>query len=46
MLQAWFAGPAYDTHRHDTYAIGLTDQGVQSYDMTIEAQNEQALQEK
>jgi len=32
ILQAWFAGPAYDTHRHDTYAIGLTDQGVQSYD--------------
>ena len=23
LFRAWFAGKAYDTHRHDTYAIGL-----------------------
>jgi AraC-like DNA-binding protein len=32
MLEAWFAGHAFDTHRHDTYAIGLTDVGVQAFD--------------
>ena len=32
MLQAWFAGRGYDRHRHDTYAIGLTDVGVQAFD--------------
>jgi AraC-like DNA-binding protein len=32
LLQAWFAGHGYDTHRHDTYAIGLTDVGVQAFD--------------
>lgn len=32
LLRAWFAGHAYDKHRHDTYAIGLTDSGVQSFD--------------
>ena len=32
VLQAWFAGDAYDNHRHDTYAIGITDSGLQSYD--------------
>src|SRR5262249_31581937 len=31
-LQAWFAGRGFDTHRHDTYAIGLTDVGVQAFD--------------
>jgi AraC-like DNA-binding protein len=31
LLQAWFAGAAYDRHRHDTYAIGLTDSGVQCF---------------
>jgi AraC-like DNA-binding protein len=31
MLEAWFAGHAYDRHRHDTYAIGLTETGVQSF---------------
>jgi AraC-like DNA-binding protein len=30
-LQAWFAGTGYSRHRHDTYAIGLTDSGVQSF---------------
>ena len=32
LLQAWFGGRAYDPHRHDTYAIGLTDVGVQAFD--------------
>ena len=32
LLQAWFAGRGYDPHRHDTYAIGLTDVGVQAFD--------------
>ena len=32
LLQAWFAGHGFDTHRHDTYAIGLTDVGVQAFD--------------
>ena len=32
ILQAWFAGRGYDTHRHDTYAIGLTQVGVQAFD--------------
>ncbi len=29
--KAWFAGRAYEKHRHDSYAIGLTDSGVQSF---------------
>lgn len=31
-IEAWFAGRAYDPHRHDTYAIGYTLEGVQSFD--------------
>ena len=31
-LEAFFAGHGYAPHRHDTYAIGLTLQGVQSFD--------------
>ena len=31
-LEAWFAGPAYHKHRHDTYAICLTTVGVQAFD--------------
>ena len=31
LMRAWFAGEAYSKHRHDTYAIGLTDSGVQSF---------------
>lgn len=31
-LEAYFAGHGYDPHRHDTYAIGLTLCGVQSFD--------------
>src|SRR5437762_6537250 len=32
LLSAWFAGKAYQRHRHDTYAIGVTDSGVQVFD--------------
>ncbi len=32
VLQAWFAGHGFDMHRHDTYAIGLTDVGMQAFD--------------
>jgi AraC-like DNA-binding protein len=32
LFRAWFAGEAYQKHRHDTYAIGLTDCGVQVFD--------------
>ncbi len=31
-IEAFFAGHAYDPHRHDTYAIGYTVGGVQSFD--------------
>ncbi len=32
LLQAWFGGRGFATHRHDTYAIGVTDMGVQTFD--------------
>ena len=32
LLAAWLQGHAYHTHRHDTYAIGLTDTGIQAFD--------------
>src|SRR5471030_2463496 len=32
LLQAWFSGRAYTRHRHDTYAIGVTEVGVQTFD--------------
>ena len=32
LLSAWFAGEAYQKHRHDTYAIGVTDSGIQVFD--------------
>jgi AraC-like DNA-binding protein len=31
-IEARFSGTAYAPHRHDTYAIGITLQGVQSFD--------------
>jgi AraC-like DNA-binding protein len=31
-LEAWFQGPAYHKHRHDTYAVCLTTSGVQAFD--------------
>jgi AraC-like DNA-binding protein len=32
LFRAWFADEAYQKHRHDTYAIGLTDRGIQVFD--------------
>ncbi len=31
LLAAWFQGRAYRQHRHDTYAIGVTETGVQAF---------------
>lgn len=31
LLEAWFQGPAYRPHRHDTYAICLTTCGIQTF---------------
>lgn len=31
-IEAFFASHAYDAHRHDTYALGYTLAGVQSFD--------------
>lgn len=31
-IEAFFAGRGYDPHRHDSYAIGITLSGVQTYD--------------
>lgn len=30
-LEAYFVGPAFSPHRHDTYAIGITVSGVQAF---------------
>jgi AraC-like DNA-binding protein len=32
LLRAWFAGHAYARHRHDTYAVCVTDRGLQAFD--------------
>ena len=32
LFRAWFPGEAYQKHRHDTYAVGVTDRGVQVFD--------------
>jgi AraC-like DNA-binding protein len=32
LLAAWFSGRAYGRHRHDTYALCLTDGGAQHFD--------------
>jgi AraC-like DNA-binding protein len=32
LFSAWFAREAYQKHRHDTYAIGVTDSGIQVFD--------------
>ena len=32
LLRAWFAGRGFTKHRHDTYAIGVTEAGVQTFD--------------
>ena len=31
LLRAWFGGRAFTKHRHDTYAIGVTEAGVQTF---------------
>jgi AraC-like DNA-binding protein len=31
-IEAFFGGHAYDPHRHDTYALGITLSGVQCFD--------------
>jgi AraC-like DNA-binding protein len=31
-IEAYFTGHAFDPHRHDTYALGLTVSGVQRFD--------------
>jgi len=31
-FEAFFAGHAFDSHRHDSYALGITLAGVQSFD--------------
>jgi AraC-like DNA-binding protein len=31
LLEAWFQGRAYRQHRHDTYAIGVTETGIQGF---------------
>jgi AraC-like DNA-binding protein len=43
-IEAAFSGHAYDPHRHDTYAIGYTLQGVQRFDYRGAAINSQAGQ--
>jgi AraC-like DNA-binding protein len=32
LLRAWFSGRAYARHRHDTYAICVTEVGVQTFE--------------
>lgn len=32
LLRAHFAGRGFEPHRHDTYGIGITDDGVQTFD--------------
>ena len=32
LLRAWFSGRGFTSHRHDTYAIGVTEAGVQLFD--------------
>jgi AraC-like DNA-binding protein len=39
LLQAWFGGRAFARHRHDTYAIGVTDVGVQTFDYRGSVEN-------
>lgn len=38
-IEACFSGVAYAPHRHDTYAIGVTLKGVQSFDYRGEARH-------
>jgi AraC-like DNA-binding protein len=43
-VEAYFAGHAYDPHRHDTYAIGYTLEGVQSFRYRGSSENSTAGQ--
>ncbi len=38
-VEAFFRGPAYRPHRHDTYAVGFTVSGVQGFDYRGEARH-------
>ena len=31
LFEAWFRGSAYRRHRHDTYAIGVTETGLRAF---------------
>ena len=45
-IEAYFAGHGFDPHRHDTYAIGITLHGVQSFGYrgtTLHSQAGQAM---
>src|SRR5215475_14188994 len=33
LLHAWLSTEVYQRHRHDTYAVGVTDRGVQVVDL-------------
>jgi AraC-like DNA-binding protein len=39
LLRAWFGGRAFAKHRHDTYAIGVTEVGVQTFDYRGRVEN-------
>ena len=39
LMQAVFKGRAYSPHRHDSYAIGITQHGVQQFDYRGETRN-------
>lgn len=41
-IEAYFGGEAYAPHRHDTYSIGFTIDGVQSFDYRGERANSTA----
>ena len=44
-IEARFAGDAFEPHRHDTYAIGVTLQGVQTFQYRGEARFSMAGQD-
>ncbi|MBV9355181.1 MAG: AraC family transcriptional regulator [Chloroflexi bacterium] len=44
LLRAWFTGPAYARHRHDTYGIGITELGVQSFEYRGQVEHSRAGQ--
>ncbi len=44
LMHAAFAGVAYQTHRHDTYAVGVTLSGVQRFDYRGSTRNSTAGQ--